>query len=256
VTFHISFSGGNGSAVSALLAYENGLDFNLIFADTKIEDEDLYRFNLDVAAAVKKEPVILMDGRTPWDVFIDQRFIGNSRMSKCSSDLKTKPVRRWLKKNASPDDPLVLGMGWEECDRVERASARWAPRPIVSLLMKYRVFRWQYDGILKRHGLKQSRLYDVGFEHNNCGGFCVKAGQAQFARLLQWHPERYDYHEKEMERAMAEIGPTAKPFLKVTTNGVVRYVTLREFRDYVQGGGQLEMFSQAGCGCFSDEEAA
>lgn len=256
MTLQLSSSGGNGSAVSALLAYENGLDFNLLFADTRIEDEDLYRFNMDVAAAVKKEPVILTDGRTPWDVFIDHRFIGNSRMAKCSGELKTKPIMRWLKKNANPADPMVLGLGWEEADRIERAEARWSPRPVISLLKQYRVFRWQYEGILKRHGLKQGRLYDVGFVHNNCGGFCVKAGQGQFERLLRWHPERYDYHEKEMERAMAAIGPTAKPFLKMTTNGAVRYVTLREFREYIQGGGQVEMFSEAGCGCFTDAEAA
>jgi 3'-phosphoadenosine 5'-phosphosulfate sulfotransferase (PAPS reductase)/FAD synthetase len=256
VTYQISASGGKGSAVSALLAYEQGLDFNLIFADTRIEDEDLYRFNVDVAAAVKKDPVVLTDGRTPWDVFIDQRFIGNSRMAKCSGDLKTKPVKRWLKKNARPSDPLVLGMGWEECDRIERAKARWAPRPVVSLLMRYRVFRWQYEEILKRHGLKEPRLYELGFDHNNCGGFCVKAGQGQFARLLAWHPERYAFHEGEMERAMSAIGPTAKPFLKITSDGVTRYVTLREFREHVQAGGQLEMFSASGCGCFSDEEAA
>lgn len=234
--YQISSSGGNGSGVSALLAYEHGLNFNHIFADTRIEDEDLYRFNMDIAAAIKKEPVILTDGRTPWDVFIDQKFIGNSRIAPCSKELKTKPVRRWLKKNASPTDPLVLGMGWEECDRVERARANWAPRPVVSLLMQYRVYRWQYADILKRHGIKQSRLYEVGFDHNNCGGMCVRAGQAQFERLLRWNPERYDYHENEMERAMAAIGPTAKPFLKITKDGVISYVSLREFREHVQGG--------------------
>jgi 3'-phosphoadenosine 5'-phosphosulfate sulfotransferase (PAPS reductase)/FAD synthetase len=256
VTYQLSSSGGNGSAVSALLLYEDGADFNLIFADTRIEDEDLYRFHMDLAEAVKKEPVILTDGRTPWDVFIDQRFIGNTRMAKCSTELKTKPFKRWLKKNARPDDPLILGLGWEEADRIERATARWAPRPVVSILMQRRVYRWQYADILKRHGLKQGRMYEAGFPHHNCGGFCVKAGQGQFERLLTWHPERYDYHEQEMERAMATIGPTAKPFLRITDNGVLRYVTLREFREFVQGGGQVDMFSESGCGCFTDEEAA
>ena len=49
MTYQISFSGGMGSAVSALVALESGgLEFNLIFADTLIEDEDLYRFNDEV----------------------------------------------------------------------------------------------------------------------------------------------------------------------------------------------------------------
>lgn len=251
-TFHISFSGGEGSGVTALLAMERGLDFNLIFADTTIEDEDLHRFNADVARACGKELVHLKDGRNPWDVFIKERWIGNSRLAHCSDELKTFPVRRWLKANAQPDDPLVLGLGWEEADRIERAVVRWSPRPVLSLLKQWKVFRWQYEGIIKRHGIKRARLYDLGFQHNNCGGFCCKAGQEQFVRLLRWHPERYAFHENEMERSMAAIGPTAKPFLKVTVDGALTYMTLREFREYVDGGGQTDMFSEAGCGCFTE----
>ena len=73
VTYQISFSGGMGSAVSALVAHEKGLEFNLIFADTLIEDEDLYRFNGDIARVTGKEIIHLKDGRTPWDVFQDKR---------------------------------------------------------------------------------------------------------------------------------------------------------------------------------------
>lgn len=121
MTYQISFSGGLGSGISALVAHEKGLDFNLIFADTLIEDEDLYRFNNDIAKAVGKEIITLTDGRTPWDVYIDKRWIGNTRTAHCSTELKTKPVMKWLEENAAPDDPLVLGMDMSELDRIERA---------------------------------------------------------------------------------------------------------------------------------------
>lgn len=249
---YISFSGGKGSAVTALLAHEMGIDFTLIFADTRIEDEDLHRFNADIAKAVGKEIVSLADGRTPWDVFIDKKWIGNTRTAHCSEELKTKPVRIWLEANAEPNDPLVLGLGWEEMDRIERARERWAPRPVVSILAETRTFRWQYDDILARHNIVPPRLYAQGYAHNNCGGFCVKAGQGQFVRLLWNNPERYAYHEAEMERAMAAIGPTAKPFLRVTVDGVLRYMTLMEFRQHVEAGGETDLFSAAGCGCFTE----
>jgi 3'-phosphoadenosine 5'-phosphosulfate sulfotransferase (PAPS reductase)/FAD synthetase len=252
---HISFSGGKGSAVTALLAQELGYDFTLLFADTGIEDEDLHRFNADVAAAVGRPLVTLRDGRTPWDVYIDRKWIGNTRTAHCSDELKTKQVRKWLAENAQPEEALVLGMGWEEADRIERAQARWEPRPVVSLLKRQRVYRWQYDSYLSRHGIAPPRLYAQGYEHNNCGGFCCKAGQVQFARLLANNPERYAYHEAEMERAMASIGPTAQPFLRVTIGGNLEYLTLRQFREYVGSGGQVEMFSEAGCGCFTEEAA-
>lgn len=254
MTYQISFSGGKASAVTALVALEHGLDFNLIFADTLIEDADLYRFNADVAKACGKEIIRLCDGRTPWGVFVKERYIGNSRIAPCSSELKTKPVMRWLEENAAPSDPLVLGMDWSEMDRIDRARNRWAPRPVVSLLNDLKVYRWQHEVILKRHGIEPPRLYARGFSHNNCGGFCVRAGQAQFARLLASDPKTYRFHEEAMEYVMWKIGPTAKPFLRITLNGKKSYVTLREFREHVEGGGQIDMFSPEGCGCFTDND--
>ena len=257
MTYQISFSGGMGSAVSALIALEHGLDFNLIFADTLIEDEDLYRFNDDVARACGKEIVHLTDGRTPWDVYIDKKWIGNTRTAHCSTELKSKPVRAWLDENAAPDDPLVLGMDMSEQDRIERAAKHWAPRPVVSLLNEYRIWRPQYEQILARHGIRKPRLYDQGYDHNNCGGFCCKAGLAQFERLYRNNPERFAYHEAEMRRAMDEIGDTAKPFLRKTESGETYYLTLEELRERLDGGTmELPMFEASACGCFTDDEEA
>lgn len=252
--YQISFSGGLGSGISALIAHENGLDFNLIFADTLVEDEDLYRFNDDIARAVGKEIIHLQDGRTPWDVYIDKRWIGNTRTAHCSTELKTKPVKAWLEENSKESDPLVLGMDWSEQDRIDRAAANWAPRPIVSLLNKYKITRPMFEPILAKHGIKKPRLYAQGYEHNNCGGFCCKAGQVQFERLYRTNPKRYAYHENEMERAMAEIGESAKPFLRVTLEGELKYLSLREFRKHIERGTmELPMFDASGCGCFTDE---
>lgn len=253
MTYQISFSGGKGSAISALIAHENGLDFNLIFADTGIEDEDLHRFNADVARAVGKELITLKDGRTPWDVYVDRRYIGNTRLAHCSDELKVKPCMEWLAANAAPDDPLVLGMDWSEGDRIELAKARWAPRPVVSLLNKYKVYRQHYAEIFARHKITPPRLYEAGFAHNNCGGFCCKAGQEQFARLLQFDPARFDHHAAEMDKAMAAIGPTAKPFLRITIAGKKEYMRLSEFKKHIEAGGQMDIFdTAAGCGCFTD----
>lgn len=257
MTYQISFSGGLGSGITALIAHENKLDFNLIFADTKIEDPDLYRFNEDIANAVGKKIITVTDGRTPWDVYIEKRWIGNTRTAHCSTELKTKPVMEWLSKNADPLDPLVLGMDMSESDRIERAQRNWAPRPVVSLLNMYKVWRPEYDMILNRYGIRKPRLYGLGYEHNNCGGFCCKAGLVQFERLYRTDPETYKYHEEEMERALLEIGPTAKPFLRQTTGGVTNYITLRQLREQLEKGtAELPMFDAAGCGCFTDGEAA
>lgn len=252
--YHISFSGGIGSAISALLAYEYGLDFTLLFADTLIEDEDLYRFCDDIERVTETKIVRLVDGRTPWDVYVDKRWIGNTKTAHCSTELKTVPVRKWLDENALPNEPLVLGMDWSEMDRIERAGGNWSPRPVVSLLNEFRVLRPEYDGILKRFGIKKPRLYGQGYSHNNCGGFCCKAGLGQLKRLHETNPKRYRYHEEQMELAMAKIGPTAKPFLRKTDFGLTYYLTLKEYRLMLEAEQEGEIEDGAeGCGCFTDD---
>lgn len=38
---------------------------------------------------------------------------------------------------------------------------------------------------LRLLGIKPPRLYSMGFAHNNCGGFCVKAGKGHFFEIAQ-----------------------------------------------------------------------
>src|SRR5690606_10971825 len=38
-------------------------------------------------------------------------------------------------------------------------------------------------------------MYRQGMSHNNCGGFCVKAGKGQMARLLHYDRKTYLEHE-------------------------------------------------------------
>ena len=67
----VMYSGGVGSwAAAKRLPPE---DMTLLFADTKIEDEDLYRFLDESAKNVGAPLVKVQDGRTPWEVFKDKR---------------------------------------------------------------------------------------------------------------------------------------------------------------------------------------
>ena len=254
----VSFSGGIGSAASALLAFENGLDFECVFADTLIEDEDLHRFNSDIARVIGKEIIKVSCGMTPWDVFKKVKYIGNTRTAHCSSVLKTDVVRNWITKNCTNNGIkaiLILGMGKDEQDRIERAKAKWAPIEVDSLLARYNLTsHCSRTEIIEKYGVKLPRLYDHGFPHNNCGGFCVRSGQTQFATLLKAFPERYQWHVEQEEIAYREIGESARPFLRKNINGVTTYMKLSEFRDKVQSGEiDVDPYEFGGCACFVDE---
>ena len=70
--------------------YENT---EIWFADTRVEDQDLYRFNNDVEQILNKEIQIFTRydkyGKEMdiWDVFYEQRMLGNSRLDPCSKYL-------------------------------------------------------------------------------------------------------------------------------------------------------------------------
>lgn len=120
----------------------------------------------------------VQEGRYPWQVFMDVRYLGNTRVDPCSRVLKRELLRRWLDDHCDPADTVVyLGFGWDEEHRVARAARHWEPwrveAPVIEppYLEKEELFRQ-----LGERGIEVPRLYGLGFPHNNCGGFCVKAG--------------------------------------------------------------------------------
>lgn len=251
----VQFSGGVGSWAAAKRTVERfgAENTTLLFADTLIEDEDLYRFLDEAVANVGAEFVRLADGRTPWEVFRDVRFIANTRIDPCSQILKRDLLRKWIEANCAPDTTVVLGIDWTEIHRLERAKPRWAPYDLWApmcdepLIDKPDVLDW-----LRAEGIEPPRLYAMGFPHNNCGGFCVKAGQAHFKLLLDQMPERYAEHEAEEEATRVFLGKDVSILRDRSKAGVAAHeaehgpiegqadktvpLTLRRFRERLQAG--------------------
>lgn len=245
----ISFSGGLGSFLSAYLLRDK--DCELVFCDTLTEDPDLYRFIDEVAEKLKLPLIKLRDGRDVWQVFEDVKFIGNSRIAPCSKELKTKPFRKYLKENYKPEDCiLILGFSGNELHRLERAKKNWQPYKVDSVIKDLIFTRDAALKALKELDIRIPKLYELGFEHNNCGGFCVRAGTAQFRKLYKEFPERYKHHA-EQEQRLLNIIPTTKPFLRKTINSKLNYITLKDFEAEAKTC-QLDL-NYGGCGCFDDE---
>lgn len=250
----ISLSGGLASAASAVLAHEQGYAYEMVFADTLIEHPDLYRFINELSRALGKPYVHLIDGRDPWDVFVDERFIGNTRTAHCSAELKTVKVAEWMEAEAWHHEPLVLGMYKDEEDRLDRAKENWKPQEVTSLLIEHKVTPGMAAEMVSFYVKKRPQLYDMGFPHNNCGGFCVRAGQGQFARLLELRPDFYARMEERNEWARKEIGETAGGFIRVQRQGVTEYLHMKDFRERVQSGVLVPAnYEMGGCGCFVDD---
>ena len=252
----VMFSGGISSWGAAKRVAEKHGNVSALFCDTKIEDEDLYRF-LDDAEANLGIPIYrIQDGRTPFEVFKDVGYMGNSRIDPCSKILKRQLADAWLKERYSPDEVVVyVGIEWTEIHRFERLAERKKPWIYSAPLCDYpRLEKQQLIEMAQAEGLKVPRLYEYGFPHNNCGGFCIRSGQAQFKRLHDTFPERYAEFEEAEQDVFKSIGK-AHPFLRKVIDGKLHYLSMREFRlQYLEGDKQCDLFDWGGCGCFVDQE--
>lgn len=249
----ISFSGGMGSfaeAVSCVNQYGEDQVITL-FADTLIEDYDLYRFMEECIDYLGCEHRVIKDGRTPFEVFKDVRFMGNSRIDPCSRILKRDLINGYIKKTWLPEEVEVhLGIDYSEEHRLRGVQERMRPYVYRSTLVEdgkiiAKDFSRQYD-------IEPPRLYDMGLGHNNCGGFCVKAGLGHFKNLLAGDRDQYIQFEEEEQRVYQQV-PNARPFLKKQINGVKHYMTLREYREGLETCtlelSEDEKTEFGGCGC-------
>lgn len=267
----VMWSGGITSWATArhVIAEHGTASVTLLFADTLIEDEDLYTFNEQASAQLGVPITRVADGRDPWQVFEDKRWLGNTRIAQCSHALKQEPCRDWLVEHTDPADTvLYVGIDWTETERLPGIVRGWAPWTVSAPLTRppYRD-KAQLLNEAQSAGLLLPRLYDLGFAHNNCGGACVKGGQAQWTRLLEVFPERFAHVEAFEQRMRDRLGKDVS-ILRDRRGGTTKPLPLAELRQRIERRKheQPDLFSildaepddeidtqdMGGCGCFTD----
>ncbi len=256
----VMFSGGIGSWMTAKRVVAAGAspeDVRLVFTDTKTEDEDLYRFLPEAAANVGAELVTLADGRDIWQIFKDERYLGNHRRDPCSKMLKRRVARRWIREQyPDPEEVMVhLGIDWTEVHRLDKARPFWAPYQVMAPMTDPPYLsRGEMLDRLVREGIQPPRLYKLGMPHNNCGGGCVKAGQGHFALLLRVWRERFLEWEAKEEEIRQFLGKDVS-MLDDRRGGERTPFTLRQLRREIEEERyQPDLFEIGGCGCFIDVE--
>jgi len=130
----------------------------------------------------------------------------------------------------------------------------WKPYDVEFVLLNSPwLTRLDLIEVLRGRGIEPPALYQHGYPHNNCGGFCIKAGQGQFKMLLESHPDRYAYHEGR-EQEFREFIDKDVSILRDRRGGETRPLTMKAFREMVERdeGDQLELLEIGGCGCFTD----
>lgn len=292
MTAIFQLSGGITSWAAARRYRDNNPDapFQMLFADTFIESECAYRFLIcgaaDIAGVKRPDfwdmdipPIDLenpeprrmvlkaladacmdaipglnwiWDGRTPWEVFSDERFIGNSRVDPCSKILKRQLMDAWRDERFKPSECIItVGLNFDEDDRIQTLEKRGKPWAFIAPLA---VGDWRSKDSLRRDAderrLPPSLAYAQGLAHDNCGGGCVKAGIGHWKDIYHKRPEVFAQWEKaeaaEMTRLDSKWG-----MLKCRRGGVAKPLPLSALRRRIELGDvtEEESLTLGGCAC-------
>lgn len=230
-----------------------------IFADTLIEDADLYRFLDEQERSFGIEIKRLSDGRTPFDVWIDERMIrriiNGKRLAKCSLKLKTEIIDRYIAAEYSAVRYCrIFGYTWDEQHRMAAIQRNLAPVPCwFPLAEPPYLDKCDIAQQCRDLGIEVPRLYQLGMTHNNCGGGCVWAGQAHWAHVWRTLPDVYARWEAEELRFQRETGTTHTILsVKRRYQAKSQSMTLQEFRQQVlEPQQEFDLLEFGGCGCFA-----
>lgn len=249
----VLFSGGIGSTLNAYWFKLNGYtNVKLLFTDTNSECPDLYRFIAECKDFLGFPMITIKDGRDIWEVFKDSKFMGNSRIDPCSRILKREQTAKFLKNVDHNSSTLCFGIDLFEEERLIKLKRRYEPFEVISPLCDLFLDRVSFESdFYKESGIAKPYLYTIGMLHNNCGGFCVKAGLGHFKKLYEKDLERYLYFEQK-EREVYQSVPNARPFLKKNINKVTTYLTLEDYRvNYLENKSSTPDEEESFIGCIS-----
>lgn len=226
------------------------------------------------ATEAMPELVWLSDGRDPWEIYRDERFLGNSNVDPCSKFAKRVVADRWRIGNCrrvgelfGPPDVCIVGIGDHEAHRFDDGEGGGlSPRMAADgwiyeapLLTPMRPGEGDFFyGPLENFGPRQQRLYGQGYKHGNCGGFCCKAGQAHWQNRFLVQPERYAY-DAMMERKIGGFLGVEVSMLTDRRGGDGKKpLTLDAFADRLRADPKLKYEfapGETGCGCMIESAA-
>lgn len=236
----------------------------LLFADTLIEDPELYEFN-DWTAQHLGLPITRISREiTPWELFRKEGLIATSRTPICSIRLKREPLDEWHAQNMNPKqslfgepDIIYVGMDWTEVNRLENLREKLPQWQIEAPMCEWEP-RWDkctmLEELAKLYG-KLPRAYSDGFPHNNCGRRCVRAGISHFVHLYKTDPKQFLDWELEEQRTQIDffnrnIQSGEFTVLKDRRGGKTSPMTFKQLRHRILNQDPtLPKDDWGGCGC-------
>jgi len=252
-----------------------------VSADVPIEE---YRGNAEWRACLADlrarameaipELIWLVEGRDPWEIFRDRKFLGNNQVDLCSRIAKREAADAWRIGNChrvselfGAPDHFAVGIGFDERHRFDDgAGGGIGPRnlldgwiyhaPLIDAEIAVNLGGTEFLELLmspiETFGLRSPRLYGLGYRHSNCGGMCVRAGQAHWANRYRVQPDRFSYDAMMERKLIAYLGGNVSMLSDRRGGDGKKPLTLDAFAQQLRAmpGATFEYAAgESGCGC-------
>lgn len=193
------FSCGAASAIASKLAIKKYSNCEIVYCDTGGEHESNKKFLKDIEKWIGKKITILKNEnyKDHFDVFQQKKFFVKVGFAYCTVELKKKLRLDYQ----LADDIHIFGYTLEEKKRVERFNQNNPEIYTDWILIEREISKEDCLGILWQSGIELPKMYDLGYNHNNCIG-CVKGGIGYWNKIKKDFPN----HFKKMGKLEREIG--------------------------------------------------
>ena len=187
------FSCGAASAVAGKFAVKKYENCEIVYCDTGGEHESNKKFLKDCEKWIGKNITILKNEKYEdhFDVFEKEKYLYGNFGARCTLELKKKLRIKYQK----PDDTHIFGYTLDEKNRAEKFETHNPELFVDWILIENGVSKENCLGILWQSGIKLPKMYDLGYNHNNCIG-CIKGGMGYWNKIRKDFPEYYDRMSK------------------------------------------------------------
>ena len=182
----VQLSGGKDSVAMALILHEQGVDFELVFADTGAELPETYAHVLRVAGYLGKKLNVVQNGTFFEHLKRRNFFLPGPKRRWCTDELKTKPLRKFCDREGCV---VYIGFRADEAGRAESQSKRyWKYAEVRYPLIEFGLGKEDVFAICRAHDL----LNPVYTWRSSVSCFCCPfQRKSDWIGLLRHHPDLY-----------------------------------------------------------------
>lgn len=191
------FSAGVSSFVATYLERDS-VD-KIIYIDIPDQHPDSLRFVTDCEAALGKPIEILKAPMSVDEICNKKRFISSAFGAACTSALKRSVRHDWEQEHSGFALTYIWGMDLDETNRAEALKHNCSYHHKFPLIERG-LSKQDAHAILDQLGIKRPKMYDLGYQNNNCIG-CVKGGMGYWNKIRVDFPEVFEQRAK-MERTI------------------------------------------------------